>query len=62
MFTKKIKCAICDCKLLKEDSEEIRLDTADGLVELCICSDCGDLMDKISERMQKKSKKNDEPF
>lgn len=59
---KRRKCATCK-KILKKKNpiHELRVDTADGLVELEICSDCARFWDKSAEVLSRKGPKDDEP-
>jgi len=49
----KPKCKLCKAKL-KGDIAEIRLKTADGLIEMKICSTCADLFDAKADHAQRK--------
>lgn len=58
---KRKKCATCK-KVLKPKHglHELRLDTADGQLELEICSDCADFWDKSADVLQKRGNDNGE--
>lgn len=59
MFWKRKKCATCGATLKEKSGiHELRIDTADGLVDLEICSTCADFWDKSADVLQKRGKDN----
>lgn len=57
---KRKKCASCR-KVLKAKNgiHEIRLDSADGLLELEICNSCADFWDKSADILQNRGRDKD---
>ena len=57
---KRKKCAGCR-KVLKAKTgiHEIRLESADGLLELEICNDCADFWDKSADILQSRGRDKD---
>lgn len=60
MFWKRKKCATCG-SVLKEQTgiHELRINTADGVTNLEICSVCADFLDK-SAKVLLKGQKNEQ--
>ena len=59
----KKKCPVCQKKYKKNVAfHELRLQTADGLIELDICESCADFFDKSAEVLSagRKKEPNDE--
>jgi len=51
------KCATCNSVLKeKKGIHELRLNTADGIVEIEICGECADFWDKSADVLQKRGR------
>jgi hypothetical protein len=57
MLWKRKKCATCKA-VLKENNgiHELRINTAEGIVDLEICGDCADFWDKSADVLQRRGK------
>jgi DNA/RNA endonuclease YhcR with UshA esterase domain len=57
VFLKRKKCATCK-NVLKEQTgiHELRINTADGTMDLEICSECADFLDKSADVLLKGQK------
>lgn len=59
MFWKRKKCVTCSTTLTEKSGiHELRIDTADGIVDLEICSTCADFWDKSADVLQGRGKGN----
>jgi hypothetical protein len=59
MLWKRKKCATCSTALTEKSGiHELRIDTADGIIDLEICSTCADFWDKSADVLQKSGKNN----
>jgi hypothetical protein len=59
MLWKRKKCATCEVVLKEKNGvHELRIKTADGIVDLEICGDCADFWDKSADVLQKRGKDN----
>lgn len=58
---KRRKCATCNkvLKPKKQPVHELRVGTADGIVELEVCEQCANFFDKSAEVLVKSRKKDD---
>lgn len=57
MFWKRKKCATCKTVLKeKKGIHELRLNTADGIVEIEICGECADFWDKSADVLLSRGK------
>ena len=55
------KCPVCTKKYKKTVTfHELRVQTADGLIELEICESCADFFDKSADVLTKKRKGSDD--
>lgn len=54
------KCKVCTTNKIKEDPAIIRLQTADGVVEVEVCDECADFFDKSADVLSKRRKKPDD--
>jgi hypothetical protein len=56
---KKVKCPVCQEK--KDSlSNELRLDTSEGILQLFVCNECADFFDKSAEVLAKRNPAEDE--
>lgn len=55
----KLKCKICGKKYSKNNDDLVRLDTKDGTIEINICPECAEYMDKCADHLMKKNTKNE---
>jgi RNase P subunit RPR2 len=56
---KRKKCGSCRKVLkIKNGIHEIRLESADGIVEIEVCGECADFWDKSAEILQQRGRDN----
>jgi hypothetical protein len=59
MFGKRKKCATCKTVLKEKNGiHELRINTAEGIVDLEICGDCADFWDKSADALRGRGKDN----
>lgn len=53
---KKIRCKGCNKKIKEgEETADLRLDTADGPIELLICNDCAQFWDMSADILKRRN-------
>lgn len=61
LFVKKRKCPLCDDKFpVTETFHELRMTTADGVLDLEICNRCSLLFDKFADARSGRKDKTDD--